>query len=184
MATDLENPFWDFSLVVYARPGVAEACLALQDRHGLDVNLLLFCCWAGAQGQRLETGDLARALASAGDWQRSVVAPLRGVRRRLKECPEAEEGPLEALRRAVKDCELNAERIEQALLHDAFLPGPEATTLEAKQAAAAAANLSVYLELAGPAIGRDDEADLAAILCGAFDGLAPEAAQKLLGFDS
>ena len=39
--------FWDFSLEIYAKPGVAQACLALQDECGADVNLLLFCCWAG-----------------------------------------------------------------------------------------------------------------------------------------
>ncbi|MGE4220898.1 MAG: TIGR02444 family protein, partial [Alphaproteobacteria bacterium] len=41
---------WPFSLSVYARPGVAEACLALQARRGLDVNLLLWCGWRAAVG--------------------------------------------------------------------------------------------------------------------------------------
>ncbi|HEY9550471.1 MAG TPA: TIGR02444 family protein, partial [Kiloniellaceae bacterium] len=49
-----ETPFWQFSGAVYARRGVAEACLALQQRHGLDVNLLLFCAWAGSNGRRLD----------------------------------------------------------------------------------------------------------------------------------
>ena len=53
-----ETPFWQFSGAVYAHPGVAEACLDLQDRHGLDVNLLLFCAWAGVQGRVFDGGDL------------------------------------------------------------------------------------------------------------------------------
>jgi len=37
-----ESPFWRFSLRFYSRPGVAAACLALQDEAGADVNLMLF----------------------------------------------------------------------------------------------------------------------------------------------
>lgn len=43
-----ENPFWRFSCAVYAAPGVAQACLELQDTHGADVNLLLLAAWLGA----------------------------------------------------------------------------------------------------------------------------------------
>ncbi len=34
------HPFWNFSLEVYGGEGVARACLELQDRRGVDVNLL------------------------------------------------------------------------------------------------------------------------------------------------
>ena len=36
------SAFWQFSLDVYARPQVAELCLALQDEHNFDVNAVLF----------------------------------------------------------------------------------------------------------------------------------------------
>jgi uncharacterized protein (TIGR02444 family) len=39
--------FWRFSLMVYARPGVAEALIGLQDRAGHNVNLILFGLWLG-----------------------------------------------------------------------------------------------------------------------------------------
>jgi uncharacterized protein (TIGR02444 family) len=39
--------FWDFSVRTYGRPGVAEACLALQNRDGADVNMLMFAAWYG-----------------------------------------------------------------------------------------------------------------------------------------
>lgn len=177
---DSENPLWDFSLAVYGRPGVAEACLALQDRHGLDVNLLLLCCWAGSQGQRLGATDMARLLASVGDWQRSVVAPLRGVRRRLKRQPDGESGRHGALRQAVKDCELDAERIEQIMLRDALAAPAARSAPAADQAACAAANMTVYLELAGASPDAADRAHLEAILCGAFGPLPREAAERLL----
>jgi uncharacterized protein (TIGR02444 family) len=179
MATDSENPFWDFSLVVYRRPGVAEACLALQDRRELDVNLLLFCCWAGSEGRHLDAEDIARLMGSVGDWQHFVVGALRGVRRRLKDLPAAASGQLGALRQAVKDCELEAERIEQAMLHDALAARSGESTPPAGQAACAAANLTVYLEVAGPRADSSDRADLESILRGAFDTLSPEAVKPL-----
>lgn len=181
MATDSANPFWDFSLLVYRRPGVAAACLALQDRHGLDVNLLLFCCWAGSQGRRLDAADIERLVGSVGEWQRSVVGPLRGVRRRLKDLPGSASGQLGALRQAVKDCEFEAERIEQILLHDAFARPPGASSPVAGQAARAAANMAIYLEVAGPSVDFADKANIETILHGAFDTLSPEAAKQLFG---
>ena len=40
-----------FALKVYASEGVPPACLLLQERAGVDVNLLLFAAYAGAGGQ-------------------------------------------------------------------------------------------------------------------------------------
>jgi uncharacterized protein (TIGR02444 family) len=178
VTTDSENPFWDFSLAVYGRPGVAEACLALQDRHGLDVNLLLLCCWAGSQGQRLDRPDMARLMASVGDWQRCVVGPLRSVRRRLKHLPDGGSGQLGALRQAVRDCELDAERIEQIMLRDALAPTAEKSIAATGQADCAAANLAVYLEMADTPTEPGDRADLKTVLRGAFGTLRPEMAER------
>src|SRR3546814_14164532 len=75
-----ETHFCQFSGSVYARRGVAEACLALQERHRLDVNLLLFCAWAGCNGRRLDGGDLGLLRSVARPWQDNVVAPLRAAR--------------------------------------------------------------------------------------------------------
>lgn len=168
MAAVSDNPFWDFSLTVYVRPGVADACLALQDRLGLDVNLLLFCCWTGSQGQSLDSLEMARLMAAVGDWQRSVVAPLRAVRRRLKQLPGGASGQAGALRQAVKDCELAAERVEQTMLHDAFTPPTGKSCPAGAKASCAAENMRAYLQLAGSPISSEDRADLEAILTGIF----------------
>ena len=46
--------FWRFSLAFYARPGVADALIALQDRAESEVNLVLFGLWLGViRGRRL-----------------------------------------------------------------------------------------------------------------------------------
>ena len=129
---------WDFSLATYARPGVAEACLALQDRFGQDVNLLLWALWLGTRGHRLRPDELASAEAAAGPWHAEVVVPLRIVRRRLKTGPlPAPGGAAEALRDRLKGLELEAERLEQEVL----AAHPAAVRADAPAAEAASANL-------------------------------------------
>src|SRR3546814_12211972 len=68
--------FWDWSLAAYARPGVAPACLALQDRPGLDVNLLLFAVRAGTPGRALPPDALRAAVDRAARWPAEVVRQL------------------------------------------------------------------------------------------------------------
>ncbi len=109
-----EPPFWGFSLRTYARPGVPEACLLLQDRLGADVNLILFAAWLGTRGVALDAARLAEARAGIGAWHAEVVVPLRGVRRRLK--PHG--APAAPLREGVKAAELEAERLEQMALQE------------------------------------------------------------------
>ncbi len=78
------HPAWDFVVRLYAAPGVAPACLELQERHGVDVTLMLFCLWLGA-----ERGEDVRPLlpalsATAQAWRESAVQPIRAARRWLK----------------------------------------------------------------------------------------------------
>ena len=107
----LDTPLWAFSLAVYGGDGVADECLDLQERLGLDLNILLFAAFIGAaEGVRLEVSDIAAANAEVAHWQSEIVRPLRQVRRTLK--PMSAEG----LRAQVKAAELEAEKIEQGLL--------------------------------------------------------------------
>ncbi len=137
---------WRFSLALYARPGVAAALIALQDRLGRDVNLMLYALWLGAtQGRRLQARDLADAEAAVAPLAAGIVAPLRQLRRRLKEAPESD---LQALRRRLLALEIAAERQVQARL--AAMPAPEERTAAgAARLAAAEANLARYLGDAG-----------------------------------
>ena len=116
-ALELDTPFWRFSVTAYGQPGVAGACLALQAARGLDVNLLLFCGWLGAEcSVTLRKAELAEAAAVAGDWHHRVVVPLRGARTDIKTMPVAVLAEVARLREAIKAAELQSEQIEQALL--------------------------------------------------------------------
>jgi uncharacterized protein (TIGR02444 family) len=115
-----EGRFWSFSLTAHNKPGVQKECLDLQDEHGIDVNMLLFCAFVGGQLRAvLPEPDIKAALEVVTDWHKNIVSRLRQVRRALK--PLAADQiqlrlPAESLRTAVEAAELEAERIEQALL--------------------------------------------------------------------
>ena len=65
-ADHLDSPLWRYAVPLYAKTGVAEACLELQGRHGLDVNLVLYCCWTGAEGHQLTADEIAHLVAVGG----------------------------------------------------------------------------------------------------------------------
>jgi len=136
------NPFWDFSLALYRRPGVAQACLTLQERLGIDVNVLLYVVWLGTQGHQLSTADAALIVKHVGAWHDGVVRPLRALRTDMKTDPKgAPPAAVERLRAQVKSAELNAERIEQDMLHALPRAG-----VEAKENRAMRRNTECYFE--------------------------------------
>lgn len=77
--------FRDFSFTVYTAPEVEEECLILQDDHGVDVNMLLFCAYAAVvAGVVLSAQDLADIDQEVAALRDGVIAPLRTCRRELK----------------------------------------------------------------------------------------------------
>ncbi len=76
-----ESPFWRFSLRFYSRPGVAAACLALQDEAGADVNLMLFLLFLAEHKRQVIADDIPRLDSTVRAWRDCVVKPLREVRR-------------------------------------------------------------------------------------------------------
>jgi uncharacterized protein (TIGR02444 family) len=107
-----DNDLWRFSLRVYAAPGVADECLALQERYGIDVNVLLFCTWMAAERRSiLSTDDIEYCQRAVTDWHARAVKPLRTARQAMKGLAGAE-----AVRTQVKALELESERLEQDML--------------------------------------------------------------------
>lgn len=126
MAGDLEeqaSAFWGFATALYAQPGVADLCLALQDEAGRDVNLLLLCLWAGEElGLALDDWALTDLAAAVVSWNGSAVHPLRHLRRSLKGWPGAE-----TVRAKIGAAELEAERLAQRHLLAVLPDRPVAT---------------------------------------------------------
>ena len=116
-ALKTRHPFWNFSLAVYSRPGVAQECLALQDSLNLDVNILMYCAWMGAENKvSLSAQNIIDIEAHVRDWHETVVRPLRALRQAMKKMPEMIEPTVVSLRKKVAANELRAEQLEQASL--------------------------------------------------------------------
>lgn len=175
MAVDFpDHPFWDFSLQVYGSAGVPEACLELQEAHGVDVNVVLFCCWLGRSGRgRLDAGEVAAMRASVAEWHEAVVRGVRAVRQRLKGgMAPAPVALSEPLRRRLASIEVQLEHVEQLMLAGAVDRAPDEARAAPARLADAVANVGGYLEAAGIRAGAADAARLAAILGPVFPDLA------------
>jgi uncharacterized protein (TIGR02444 family) len=163
-ANDDADAFWDFSTALYARPGVEAALLALQDVDGLEVNLVLFCLFAGARGQSLDGASVAAMQGVGFAWGREVVQPLRAARRQLKPLSEplSENGTAAALREEVKKVELAAERAMQGALAELLTPAGEGGRLVAE------ANLAAFIMAEGLAMTPANARALGTVLDAAF----------------
>jgi uncharacterized protein (TIGR02444 family) len=144
------SPFWRFSLRFYRRPDVAEACIALQDGCGVDVNILLFLLWLAADKRRIGAAEVEALLAKAGPWRDEVVVPLRTLRRRLKGgAALLEPNVAEFFRTRIKAVELEAERLQQEAL---FALAPSlGTAAEPSIEQAARGNIAAYERAMGGA---------------------------------
>lgn len=130
---------WEFSLDFYARPGISQRLIGLQDEHGVEVNLVLLCLYAGRRGYALSQADMSALRAMAALWSHEVVGPLRSARRALKRMMTVD-SRLVALRQKTLALELEAEREMQRALAGVipFEPGAGGEAL-------ARGNLAIYL---------------------------------------
>jgi uncharacterized protein (TIGR02444 family) len=154
------NPLWDFATWAYAEPGVEKACLALQNRFGVDVNMVMFCAWLAYRGSG--TSHLAKSLGAAlklsREWQRTLVEPLRSARENLKGVIEAsglmgnDRNTAVALRERIKQCEVDMEQLQTLAFYALVADGAEdqvATRSPAEQKDDALNNLTVYFAATG-----------------------------------
>ena len=151
----MPQSLWDYAVTVYRRPGVAEACLALQDEVGADVNLLLAAAWLAQRNSRWQRDDVTALMHLCADWRQRCLLPLRQVRRYLKELEDTHD-----LYQRSKSLELEAERyqlraIEQGLQH---LPQSVDAT---DSASLLRANLETCLDALQQLRGRNGREELA-----------------------
>jgi len=117
--------FWDWALSAYAKPGVAQACLDLQDDHGQCTPYLLWAAWAAQSGRGLDEASLVKGADLARRWEPAFITPLRAVRRALKPAFDGVADEVrEALRDQVKAVELAAEQTLMQSLEALALDAP------------------------------------------------------------
>ncbi|MBL4739995.1 MAG: TIGR02444 family protein [Sneathiella sp.] len=175
-------PLWDYATEIYSEKKVSDACLRLQDRHEIDVNLLLFCLWSGAFGWSTLTAiELSQALDISAGWQLPIVVPLRTVRNGLKNSSSpAGEKFKQALRKNVLESELYAERLELKMLGKLINRPAKNSKDEQACAANAAENLTAYLRGEVERLTPNDIADILIIWQTAFLNAKDELLMKPL----
>lgn len=144
-----DSAFWQFSLALYGRPGVPDACLRLQDECGVDVNVMLYLLYVASVGRLIDSDDIERIETLAAPWREEIVRPMRDVRRRLKTPPaHFQNAASESLRSALKRIELEAEHLEQLAL-ERDLPAHALGTASSDSSLCAAQNLRMYAQRLG-----------------------------------
>ncbi|WP_281018467.1 MULTISPECIES: TIGR02444 family protein [unclassified Minwuia] len=175
------NDLWDYATRVYARGAAKQACLALQDRHGLDVNVMLFCCWVASSGRgTFRDGELDQALRAVADWRGNAINALHGLKLYLKGDTAPAPRPLsDDLRRVIVESELHAEHVEVLMLHASMTRAGTGTFDRLRQIEDSLSNLFAYLARVGIQADDSDLAALIEILIAAFPDELPGRIESL-----
>ena len=142
-----DNPFWDFSINFYGRDGVEERLLLLQEKLHVDVNLVLYCYWAGYIGAPyLTESDVNNVLVLIKSWQKNIVQPLRVLRSNLKDNSIIRQNIWSGeIRKKIKIAELDAERLEQLILYQEYPLTGDLNIQMAEKCKRAKANFTLYM---------------------------------------
>ncbi len=176
-----QNPFWDYAIAVYRRDGVGAACLELQSRHGVDVNVLLFCCWLGASGRgALDGGRMERLVKTVAPWHDDVVRGLRAVRGALKGGLDTAPRDLsDGLRARIAATEIDAEHIEHFMLvADVADLAPGSDIDPVQGLSHGVANVGRYFDCRGITATAADLAPLTTFFAAAFPDLGQDMAAR------
>jgi len=101
-----ENPFWQYSIVQYSKPGCADFLLDAQNRDQLNINQLLFFGYC-ALHNRVVSSPLHPQIHN---WHEEKVERIRAIRLRCKHFNN------QKFYAALKELELASEQHEQSLL--------------------------------------------------------------------
>ncbi|AHG38755.1 hypothetical protein N018_00280 [Pseudomonas syringae CC1557] len=104
----MPSALWSFTLDFYARPGVEQACLALQ-ANGANLCMVLCGVWLESRGVACNAQRLMQIGQLATPWHDEVVRPLRVLRNQWRDSAH-QDAALDALRTRVKALELEAEQ--------------------------------------------------------------------------
>jgi uncharacterized protein (TIGR02444 family) len=163
---------WDFSVRSYSGPGVATACLSLQNELGADVNMLMFCCWAAAQSGRLDAELISQAFEFSTAWADGVVVPLRRARTWMKSntnpARTIDTDDYSSLRYQIKDTELLSEKLQLQTLESLLANEAARNGKNEDLPMDAAANLVQYAAKSDIALGPDARQKLSLLVSSAF----------------
>ncbi len=176
-----DHPFWDYALSVYKGDGVSAACIALQDKHEIDVNYLLLSLWTAHDGRPPLTPAEFDALFQVTDgWNREIVCEIRALRARVSSGYGAVgERRRAAVRNAALTLEIDCEHVEMLAMADVLGP-PLAKSVDPDEARSVVlSNIKSYFNRRSVAVDAEDFVALATILASAYPGTDTAAVRKL-----
>lgn len=139
------HPFWNFSVKIYRHKQIEESLITLQNERGLNVNVILFCCWYALCDQgRLSKSALKQILISIQPWHDGIVLPLRRIRRQLKTTTKPS---LLEIYREVSSHELVAEQVEQLIMIENVTYETKAVRTNFQKIIDICKNISTYCHL-------------------------------------
>ena len=109
---------------LYSRDGMKRVCLTLQDRHSLNVNILLAAVWAAENGYAftpVRVKDLSGAIATI---HQHAVQPIRQIRRTIQSNASLDLGLRAGLKRMLLYAELRAEHAVETVLFQTIIGWP------------------------------------------------------------
>jgi uncharacterized protein (TIGR02444 family) len=112
----VSSKLWQFSLQLYSKPEVKDACLTLQDKHNADVNLILFLLYQGSLHQQLPQETIKQIDDKTRSFRERVIQPIRELRKTLKGKQFGVEEGDASLYQDMLSFELSAEKLAQAHL--------------------------------------------------------------------
>ncbi|MDA0653021.1 MAG: TIGR02444 family protein, partial [Proteobacteria bacterium] len=162
-----------YSLNVYRRDGVSPALINFQDRHNLDVNILLLCLWMGYSGRgELDDADFSHVLRVSANWNPEIVCAIRDVRIRLRqEIALVPKELSDAVRKKLLELEIECEHVEQLSLATGLTQKEPHGGSSEEKLRDCGLNLKSYFDRKGCILDADDRRELLAILWAAFDDL-------------
>jgi uncharacterized protein (TIGR02444 family) len=172
MALEFQShPFWDYSLAVYRRDGMSPALITFQDRHGLDVNILLLSLWVGQSGRGiLDEADFAHVLGVSANWNPEIVCAVRAVRIRLREQIDLVPKELsDVVRKELLGLEIECEHVEQLSLVAGLGEKEIQNRSSEEKLKDCGLNFKSYFSHKGCNPDADDRRELVTILSAAFD---------------
>lgn len=162
-----DQSFWEFSLKLYSQSEVEQNLLFLQNHYGCNVNIVLFCCWYGLEGQgRLSQKRLSSIIDSIQYWHERIVKPLRQLRKTMKRYRLIKDDPLNG--ESVLAEEINAEKIEQRMIVDKVSIERHGSKSPIFKVIDVCKSLLNYLRIRGVLLGDDGVDSVVTILSQVF----------------
>ena len=153
--------FWDYSIRTYEK--LNSPFIFLQDHAGLDVNLLLFCCWVGQAGRVLSDKQIILLCEKVMPVRDNLINPLRKARRFAKTLGVISDP--ERFKNNILSIELESERVEQAILLDTLNNFSDEYFISFQdEVENTVANLKAYLSVAAVDFNEETKVALRALM--------------------